>query len=91
MTAVAEPIELFGFDVEALPEGTTNDFGETVAYRAWGRRGAIYEFVRYTKNPEFMFLRNRRNGVCQGVNLKGNYTFTDRDGMLRPTNGLERC
>lgn len=83
-TAAAEPIELFGYDIEPLPAGATNDWGEPIAYRAWGRRGAIYDFVRYTNTPDVMFLRNRKTGVCQGVNLKGNYTFTDRGGMLRP-------
>lgn len=86
-----ESFELFGFDIEPLPEGSTSAYGEPIAYRAWGKRGAIYDFVRYTKSPEFFFLRNRKTGVCDGVNLKGNYTFTDRDGRLRPTTDLERA
>lgn len=73
---------LLGYDCEKVDR--TNQFGEDVAYRCWGGRGAIYELCRYRKTPHLMFVRNvRRYGHIVG--LKGNYTFTDESGELHPT------
>jgi hypothetical protein len=49
-----------------------------VAYKCFGKRGAVYRLVRYSKGTK-MFVINKLGNICA---LKGNYTFDDSKGEL---------
>lgn len=55
-----------------------------VAYFLTGKRGAVYALLRHRSRPELMFVVNERGNITA---LKGNGTWTDRDGNLRPWYG----
>jgi len=56
----------------------------TVGYYLHGPR-ATYRLVRQMTHPEIMFVLNSNGKVC---GVRGNYTFSDRDGELKVVNAL---
>lgn len=69
----SEPCRILGYEV------IRNDNKESdIAYLLKGK-WALYRLVRYNSRPEYMYALNSRGKICS---IKGNCTFTDRDGKL---------
>ena len=83
LPATIQHPDVLGYRVEIVTEKT--GYGFHIAYKLHGKRDAIYRLVRNQNNPTYMFVINRFGNVC---GIKGNYTFTDKDGELTPVNPL---
>jgi hypothetical protein len=76
---MADNIIFLGYVVERM----SNDPGK-VGYKLHGPR-ATYTLIRQMTHTENLFAINSNGNIC---GVKGNYTFTDRRGMLEVVQGL---
>jgi hypothetical protein len=71
---MAENTEFLGYIVESVE----SDAPGKVAYKLHGPR-VTYTLIRMMRHPSNLFALNSRGNVC---GIKGNYSFTDRRGVL---------
>lgn len=74
--------EIFGYRIEKNPNYDPNDFFGEAAYILHGKK-AKYYLKRYGGNSHRMYVVNSNYNT---VGIKGNYTFSDRDGDLEVMN-----
>ena len=67
--------EIMGYKVEKI----TDPDSDFIAYKLYGKRGAVYALIRNHHHPHQMFIVNRNMNVCS---VKGNYWFSDENGEL---------
>ena len=68
--------EILGYQVKKVNQDLCQGH---VAYRLYGKRGAVYSLVRNQFHPHALFVVNGNGNVCS---VKGNYSFSDKSGEL---------
>jgi len=72
--------EIFGYQVKKNEDPNLKYFLSEVAYLLIGKRGATYQLVRHVNQPSRMYVVNSKGNIC---GLKGNYSFSDKNGDLK--------
>lgn len=81
-----ETVEIMGYTFKKTQPANSHD-GRNVAYHVTGKRSARYFLVRTVYDRDIMFVVNPgKGGVI--VSIRGNSTWTDKGGELRPVNSL---
>jgi len=70
--------EIMGYQIEVVEDSN-------IAYKLHGKRGGVFRLIRNIEAPHTMYVINGNGNITA---LKGNYTFTDQGGDLRPHYGV---